>query len=69
MKLISKNGAFKIFYYLIAADNTITREETEKMDEIGFQIFGDGYPDIRENLITECEAEISTILLILKESH
>ncbi len=61
MKLISKESTFKLFYYIIAADNLITYEETEKMNEIGFQIFGDVYPELRDNLISECEAQISTI--------
>ncbi len=57
MNLITKESAFKIFYYIIAADGMITDEETEKLNEIGLQLFGDGYPVVQNTLMTDCEAK------------
>ena len=61
MQLITKENAFKIFYYIIASDGMITQEEIGKLDEVGAQIFGDDYMDVRNNLIGECQAKMAPI--------
>lgn len=57
MNLITKVSAFKIFYYITAADGIITDEETEKLNEIGLQLFGEECQSFLHNLIAECEAK------------
>lgn len=54
MILITKENAFKTFYYLIASDGKRTPEEMAKLDEIGQQIFGDSFQENRDDLISEC---------------
>ncbi|MBR6091173.1 MAG: TerB family tellurite resistance protein [Anaerolineaceae bacterium] len=62
MNLIKKESAFKIFYYIIASDGIISAEETEKMDEIGLQLFGNDYGNFRDEIITECKKETDKII-------
>ncbi len=62
MILITKEGAFKIFYYIIACDGTVAEEELEKLDEIGVQLFGDVYSEKRYSLIAECEAKTGSVI-------
>jgi len=57
MILITKESAFKTFYYLITSDGTITKEETEKLNEIGFQLFGSQCTELCDNLISACESK------------
>ncbi len=59
MKLITKESAFKIFYYFIVSDGKIASEEIEKLEEIGIQLFGDYFSDVRASLVEECKAKIS----------
>ncbi len=61
IKLISKESAFMIFYYIIACDGMVSKEETEKLDEIGFELFGDVYTDNRDAMIAECEKKTAEI--------
>lgn len=68
MQFITKESAFKIFYYIIASDGMIAPEEMGKLDEIGAQIFGDDYLNIRNKLIGECEANIYPITYHPEES-
>ena len=61
MQFITKESAFKIFYYIIFSDGVITPEEIEKLDEIGAQIFEAAYSNVRENLLAECRTKIEVI--------
>ena len=61
MQFITKESAFKIFYYIIFSDGVITPEEIEKLDEIGSQIFEAAYSNVRENLLAECRTKIEVI--------
>ena len=61
MILITKESAFKTFYYLIASDGKIAPEEMAKLDEIGVRIFGDSFPEIRDNLISECQGKTAAV--------
>lgn len=55
--LIDKISALKIYYYLIAVDG-VSAVEVEKFDDIGNEILGPEFIDIKENLISECNIVI-----------
>ena len=61
MILIEKESAYKIFYFIMAADGTIGSEEIEKLAEIGLDMFGENCADIDERLISECQTIIQEI--------
>lgn len=61
MDLITKEGAFKVFYCIIAADGTIAAEESEKLDEIGLQLFGENFVDVRDGLLADCETQTASV--------
>ena len=68
MQFITKESAFKIFYYIIFSDGVITPEEIEKLDEIGAQIFEAAYSNVRENLLAECRTKIEVIKYYSEDS-
>lgn len=68
MKLITKESAFKIFYYIIASDGKIAEEETDKLNEIGAQLFGDSYTEVQSELFNECETKTARITDVSEES-
>ncbi len=57
---ISKIGATRILYYLMAADGDIKPEEVEKFDLIGNALL-QSYAQIRDSLLQQCEDAISKI--------
>ena len=61
MILITKESAFKTFYYLIASDGKIASEEMVKLDEIGIQLFGESFQEFREVLISECQRKTASV--------
>ncbi len=61
MILVARESAFKIFYYVVTADRSVTPDESKQLDEIGVQIFGEDYPEYRSGLIAECENKTSSL--------
>lgn len=57
---ISKIGATRILYYLMAADGDVKPEELEKFDLIGNALL-QNYAQIRDSLLQQCEDATSKI--------
>lgn len=58
-RVISKSGALKAFYYLMAVDGDVRVEQT-RFDEIGCEFMKEEFSNNRQLIIDECEAQIST---------
>lgn len=61
-QVISKSGALKAFYYLMAIDGDVTAE-LEKFDEIGNEFMKDGFVQVRQSIIDECQAQIDSAVI------
>ena len=57
--VISKKGALKGFYYLMAVDGDVTAE-LDKIDEIGTEFMKEEFDQNRQSIIDECQAQISS---------
>lgn len=60
IKVISKEGALKAFYYLMLIDG-VTEFEKERFQEIGKELLGESFQEIGEVIIEECENDISSV--------
>ncbi len=58
-RVISKNGALKAFYYLMAVDGDAS-VELERFDEIGSEFMKEEFSDNRQPIIDDCETQINT---------
>ena len=54
MKMIKKQNALKICYYLMAADGLIVDDERTKFDELG-NLLDETYPTYKDQLLWECK--------------
>ena len=59
-KVISKKGALKSFYLLMALDG-VSSFEQERFDEIGSELLTEDFSEIKEEIISECETVIGSI--------
>lgn len=57
--VISKDGAIKVFYYLMAIDGDVTAE-LEKFDEIGREFMKEDFDQNRQAIIDECQVQIDS---------
>ena len=57
--VISKDGALKVFYYLMAIDGDVTAE-LEKFYEIGREFMKEDFDQYRQSIIDECQAQIDS---------
>ena len=57
--VISKKGALKGFYYLMAIDGDVTAE-LDKFDEIGKEFMKEDFDQNRQTIIDECQVQISS---------
>ena len=55
MLLIDKKSAVRIFYYLMAVDDTIAQSEMDRLQSIGNEIDPDNFPKYKDALFEECE--------------
>ncbi len=60
IKVISKKGALRAFYFLMALDGVSTFEK-DCFEEIGTELLGEEFSAIEEEIISECERVISSI--------
>ncbi|MCH5253956.1 MAG: hypothetical protein J1F41_03455 [Lachnospiraceae bacterium] len=60
IKVIAKEGALKVFYYLMAVDGVTTFEQ-ERFQEIGIELLGETFSEIKETIIAECEEVIDAV--------
>lgn len=60
LKIISKIGALKAFYYLMSVDG-VTSFEKERFHEIGLEILPDDFESIQEDIISECNYQIESV--------
>ena len=63
MYTIEKVSAMKSFYYLMAIDGDILENELDKFNEIGVEIIGDTFIDLRDQIIEECKKQIDSAVL------
>ena len=59
-KVITKKGALKAFYYLMALDG-VSSFEQECFDKIGSELLEEDFSAIEEEIISECESVIDSI--------
>lgn len=60
IKVISKQGALKALYFLMALDG-VSEFEQERFEEIGSELLGDEFNNIKEALMSECHDVIEGI--------
>ena len=60
IKVISKKGALKVFYYLMALDG-VSSFEQDRFEEIGSELLGEEFSGIKEEIVSECESVIDSI--------
>lgn len=58
---ISGRNALKVIYFLMAADGEISREEEEKIDEIGKELMAD-YDEARDSIMEECRSDMDNMI-------
>ncbi len=58
VKKISKKGALKAFYYLMAIDGDVSKSEVEKFNELGLAFDADGFEEFKNSIISECQGRI-----------
>ena len=61
-RVISKDGALKAFYYLMAIDGDVSIE-LERFDEIGREFYKEGFDDVKQSIIDECQKQIESTLV------
>lgn len=59
--IIEKETALRIFYYFMAIDGEVTDDEIIKFKEIAQEIDGEKYKEYSDQLIRECDEQISTV--------
>lgn len=59
LKIISKTGALKAFYFLISLDGT-SDFVLNRFQEIGLEMFPDEFESIKESIISECTQQIAS---------
>ena len=59
LKIISKTGALKAFYFLISLDGT-SDFVLNRFREIGLEMFPDEFESIKESIISECTQQIAS---------
>ncbi len=60
IKVISKQGALKALYFLMALDG-VSDFEQERFEEIGSELLGDEFNNIKETLMLECHDVLESI--------
>lgn len=60
IKVISKQGALKALYFLMALDG-VSEFEQERFEEIGSELLGDEFNNIKEALMSECHDVIEGV--------
>lgn len=58
---IEKTNALKAFYYLSAIDGSVDENEIDQFEQIGREIMQDGFDDVKESIISECNTVIASI--------
>ena len=61
-QVISRSGALKTFYYLMAVDGDVTAE-IEKFNEIGRDFLKEEFDSSRQQIIDECDAHIGSAVV------
>lgn len=61
-KIISKSGALKAFYYLMAIDGDVT-SELDKFDEIGREFMKEDFDQNRQSIIDDCQLQINSVVV------
>ena len=62
IKVITREGALKAFYYFMAVDG-VTSFEQDRFEEIGMELLGESFASIKEEIISECESSLESITL------
>lgn len=60
IKVISKKGALKTFYYLMSVDG-VTSFEEDRFQELGDEFLGEEFTTIKDEIISSCNAQIDAI--------
>lgn len=59
--LIDKTNALKAFYYIITIDGVIDDNELEQFNQIGREILQEHFDEVKDTVISECNAVLSSI--------
>lgn len=62
MKRIVVKNAVMIFCYLLQVDGEITKSESEKLAEIGLELDKYHFPDYKDEMIAECQAQLRSVI-------
>lgn len=60
LKIISKQGALKAFYYLMSVDG-VTSFEEDRFQEIGEELLGSEFETCKDELVSFCEGHLDSI--------